>query len=225
MAPRAKRKIRMPPEKTKKERILESAERLFARRGFNGVSLREITREAGVDVALVQYHFGSKQALFDHLLQRKAAQLNRDRAALLEQVLADHDPAPVEKIIEAFTRPLLKRITGDDPSWRAYFGMLAQVNNNPEWGGRAMSSNFDPLVLKFIDALQRALPGSDPADVFWSYHFLSGALTLTFADTKRIDLLSGGLCRSADFRAVHERLVPFVTAGFHALCERPAHVA
>lgn len=213
------------PKKTKKELILEVAERLFARRGFSAVSLREITGEAGVDVALVQYHFGSKQALFDHLLQRRAETLNRDRAARLEQVLGEADPAPVERIIDAFTRPLLERITGDDPAWRAYFGMLAQVNNNPEWGGKAMSRNFDPLVLKFIDALQRALPDSDPADVFWSYHFLSGALTLTFADTKRIDMLSDGLCRSADFEAVHERLVPFVTAGFRALCQRPLAVA
>ena len=71
---------------------------------------------------------------------------------------------------------------------------------------------------RFIDALRKALPDGSDADLYWSYHFLSGALTLTFADTKRIDGLSGGLCQSADFEAVHERLVPFVSAGFRALC-------
>lgn len=203
----------------RKELILEAAERLFAERGFNGVSLRQITSEAGVDVALVQYYFGSKQRLFDLLLQRRAEVLNEERAVALDRVLAEHDPAPVEAIVDAFTRPLLERIVGPDPSWRSYFGMLAQVNNNPQWGGKTMSRHFDPLVRRFIDALRDALPGSDEADLYWSYHFLSGALTLTFADTKRIDGLSGGLCQSADFEAVHERLVPFVSAGFRALCQ------
>ena len=137
----------------------------------------------------------------------------------LDRVLAEHDPASVEAIVDAFTRPLLERIVGPDPSWRSYFVMLAQVNNNPEWGGKTMSKNFDPLVRRFVEALGRALPGADPTDLYWCYHFWSGALTLTFADTKRIDGLSGGLCQSSDFESVHERLVPFISAGFRALCQ------
>lgn len=206
---------------SRKDRIVEAAERLFADRGFNGVSLRQITRQAGVDVALVQYYFGSKQNLFDHLLQRRADILNEARGRALDCVLAAHDPAPVEEIIDAFTRPLLERIVSDDPSWRSYFGMLAQVNNNPQWGGKTMSRHFDPLVQRFIDALRGALPGAADVDLYWCYHFLSGALTLSFADTRRIDGLSGGLCRSADFESMHRRLVPFVAAGFEAVCGAP----
>jgi AcrR family transcriptional regulator len=208
--------------KTRKDRIIEVAERLFAMRGYNGVSLRDITREAGVDVALVKYYFDSKQGLFDSLLQRRADVLNRERAAALKVVLARSDPAPVEEIINAFTEPLVRRIVSEDASWRAYFGLIAQVNNNPEWGGKTMSRYFDPLVRQFIDALRRALPECDEADIYWCYHFLSGALTLTFADTKRIDTLSRGLCHSADFEAVHRRLVPFVSAGFKSICKGAA---
>jgi AcrR family transcriptional regulator len=204
---------------SKKERILEVAERLFAKRGFDGVSLREITNEAGVDVALVKYHFGSKQGLFDELLQRRADAINRERSDALDAVLARHDPAPVEEIVDAFTHTLLNKVVSEDPSWRSYFGLLAQVNNNPEWGGKTMSKNFDPLVRRFVEALGRALPGADPTDLYWCYHFWSGALTLTFADTKRIDGLSGGLCQSSDFESVHERLVPFISAGFRSLCQ------
>ena len=207
------------PRKTRKERIIEVAERLFAKRGYDGVSLRQITREAGVDVALVKYYFGSKQGLFDALLKRRADILNRERSEALDRVLERSNPAPVEDIIDAFTHPILNEIVGEDDTWRHYFGLLAQINNNPEWGGMTMSRYFDPLVRRFIDALRDALPDADEVDIYWCYHFLSGALTLTFADTKRIDALSNGLCHSSDFESVHKRMVPFITAGFKAICE------
>ncbi|MDX1581754.1 MAG: TetR/AcrR family transcriptional regulator, partial [Alphaproteobacteria bacterium] len=79
---------------------------------------------------------------------------------------------------------------------------------------------FDPVVRQFLDALRKALPHCREEDLFWSYHFLSGALTLTFAETGRIDELSEGICKSSDLDAVHARMVPFIAAGFRALCER-----
>ena len=81
-----------------------------------------------------------------------------------------------------------------------------------------MGEHFDPLVEKFIAVLKAALPGCAPREIYWGYQFLSGALTLTFAETGRIDRLSGGLCESSDLDSVHERLAPFVAAGFRALC-------
>jgi Tetracyclin repressor-like, C-terminal domain len=68
--------------------------------------------------------------------------------------------------------------------------------------------------------LREALPGCSAREVYWGYQFLTGALTLTFAETGRIDTLSGGLCRSSDLDSVHERLAPYVAAGFRALCAR-----
>lgn len=208
--------------KSRKDRIIEVAERLFAKRGFYGVSLRDITNEAGVDVALVKYYFDNKQGLFDALLKRRADILNRERSEALKRVLERSNPASVEDIINAFTHPILNEIVSEDESWRDYFGLLAQVNNNPEWGGKTMSRYFDPLVQQFIDALRDALPGSDEADIYWCYHFLSGALTLTFADTKRIDALSRGVCRSSDFESVHARMVPFIAEGFKKICRKTA---
>jgi len=68
--------------------------------------------------------------------------------------------------------------------------------------------------------LREALPGCSAREIYWGYQFLTGALTLTFAETGRIDTLSGGLCRSSDLDSVHERLAPYVAAGFRALCGR-----
>jgi AcrR family transcriptional regulator len=203
-----------------RERILDAAERLFARRGFHGVSVRDITGAADVDVALANYHFGSKQGVLEAVFLRRAADLNAERIARLDSVLAASGRrAPdLEAIIDAFTHPLLDRSARGGPGWKSYFALIAEVNNSPEFGGVLMTRHFDPVVQRFIEAMRLALPGCDERDLFWAYHFLSGALTLTFAETGRIDKLSGGVCRSSDLDSVHQRLVPYCAAGFRALC-------
>ena len=203
-----------------RDRILDAAEKLFAERGYHGVSLRDVTGAADVDVALVSYHFGNKQGLLDAVLLRRAAELNDERLALLDAVQAEglRRPPKLEEIIDAFTRPLLDRSTRGSPGWKSYFALIAEINNSPEFGGVLMTRYFDPVVQRFIGAIRRALPECDDRDVYWAYHFLSGALTLTFAETGRIDKLSGGLCRSSDLASVHARLVPYCAAGFRALC-------
>ncbi len=205
-----------------KERILDAAEQLFAQRGYYGVSLRDITAAAGVDVALVGYHFGGKRALFTAVFERRSEILNRERLDLLEAVRRTALPGvpTIEAIVSAFSFPLLERSARGGAGWKSYFALIAYVNNSPEFGPLLMSRHFDPLVDKFIAVLREALPGCPPREIYWGYQFLTGALTLTFAETGRIDKLSGGLCRSSDLDSVHERLAPFVAAGFRALCGR-----
>lgn len=204
-----------------RERILDAAEKLFAKRGFEGVTVRQIMSLAGADVALAYYHFKSKRDLFDAVLLRRARTLNELRLAALEDVEKRHpdDPPSIEEIIEAFTHPLLDVLEKEPEEWRDYMALVAQVNNSPEWGGALMTRYFDPLVKRFLDALRRALPGCREEDLYWSYHFLSGALTLTFAETGRLDNLSEGLCRSSDMEAANARMPRFIAAGFRALCD------
>ena len=204
-----------------KERILDAAEQRFARHGFYGVSLRDITRAAGVDVALVGYHFGGKRELFAAVFERRAALLNRERLELLEAVRRAALPgAPsLEAIVNAFTQPLLERAARGGAGWKSYFALIAYVDNSPEFGPM-MTRHFDPLVGRFIAVLREALPRCPPREIYWGYQFLTGALTLTFAGNGRIDELSGGLCRAADLDSVHERLAPYVAAGLRALCAR-----
>jgi len=205
------------------ERILDAAEELFALHGYDGVTLRQIARRAGVDVALASYHFGKKLDLFQAVFERRAAFLNQARRDALHrcqrEAAESGEAGPtLEQIIEAFLRPLeLAQETGDT-GWRHYLALIAYINNSPYWGPKMMSHLFDELVQEFIAALAKALPGARREDLYWCYHNLSGALTLTLAQTKRIDNLSGGLCRSEDLQAAYDHMIPFVAAGFREVC-------
>ncbi len=215
------RKSASPPGR---ERILDAAEKLFAKRGFYGVSLRDITQAAGVDVALVGYHFGGKRALFDAVFGRRAEVLNRERLELLNEIRLQARPGTpsLEAIVHAFTYPLLERSARGGPGWKSYFALVAYVNNSPEFGPALMSQHFDSLVARFIAVLREALPDVPPQEIYWGYHFLTGALTLTFAETGRIDKLSESLIRATDLDSVLERLAPYVAGGFRALAARAA---
>ena len=203
-----------------RDRILDAAEELFAKDGFAGVSVRSIMSKADADVSLAYYHFKSKRDLFDQVMLRRVDILNDIRLKALEAVEERHpDDAPtVEEIIDAFTHPLLDLLAREHEEWKYYFQLIAQINSSPEWGGELMTRYFDPLVKRFLEALRKALPGCDEQDLLWSYHFLSGALTLTFAETGRIDNLSGGIAKSSDMASINERMPRFLAAGFERLC-------
>lgn len=216
------------PQKTARaddarERILDAAENLFAHHGLDAVSVRDVARKAHVDTALVHYYFDTKRGLFDAVFERRAAILNKERIATIDAYEAAPGPGgvTVEGLIEAFLRPLFDAAAHGGPKWKDYYALIAQVNNNPDWGGATMARFFDPVIRHLIAAVRRALPGARDEDLFWSYHFLSGALTLTFAQTGRIDRLSDGLCKSSDFEAASARMPRYIAAGFEALCAKP----
>ncbi|MCI4643176.1 MAG: TetR family transcriptional regulator [Hyphomonadaceae bacterium] len=204
---------------SRRTRILDAAEKLFAEHGYDGVTLRAIAREADVDVALANYHFGRKHELFEATFMRRAELLNRWRIRALDEAIASAAPeAPsVRAIMDAYLYPLLHGPHLSDPAWRSYYALVAYVNNSTEWGGKLMSRFFNPMVDRFIDALRKALPNAPEEALFWGYHCLSGALTLAFAQTGRLDKLSGGVCSSEDLEAAYTHIVAFVTAGFEQI--------
>lgn len=207
------------PKRTTKDKLMDAAEKLFARRGFHGVSLREITGEAGVDLALVNYHFGTKKKLLAEVIERRGQVLNAERLRQLAELRLTHAPqAPgTEAVVGAFLNPILDRLAHAGAGWHSYFALLAYVNNSPEWGCTMIGKAFDAVVREFIQALMESLPGSAPEDIYWGYNFLTGALTLSLAETGRLDQLSGDLCRSDDIAALRLRLVPYVVAGLRGL--------
>jgi AcrR family transcriptional regulator len=210
------------PKRTTKDKLMDAAEKLFAHRGFHGASLREITAAAGVDLALVNYHFGSKKQLLVAVVERRGQVLNEERRRRLADARLSAAPsAPsTEAVVSAFLDPILDRLAHAGPGWHNYFSLIAYVNNSPEWGRKLMGKTFDSVVREFIRAVMDSLPGSAPEDIFWGYNFLTGAMTLSLAETGRLDVLSDGLCRSNDVAALKARLGPYVAAGLRGLARR-----
>lgn len=200
------------------QRILDAAEQLFAEHGFDGVSLRQITTLAGVELALANYHFGPKQALFVAVITRRADELN---AARLERLRMLAEPPSVEGLIDAFARPFLEKSLAGGAGWKSYARLIAQTANAARWTEAIMTAQFDPIAEVFIAGMARALPAARPEELYWGFHFLVGAMTMIFAETGRLDVLSGGRCRGSDLEASFARLVPFMAAGYRALAARP----
>lgn len=221
-APRRGRPVRRPaaaPVETRSH-ILDHAEALFALHGLHGVTVREVARAAGVDPALVHYYFETKPRLFEAVFERRATVLNDERMRSMDQyALAAGEGITVDGCVQAFLEPIWRHSYPDDPHWNNYFRLIALVNNTPEWGGAMMTRHFDVVINRLIELLRRCMPQAHDADLYWCYHFLSGALTLSLSQTGRIDRLSGGVCASGDMEAILRRMVPFIAAGFRRVCQ------
>jgi len=203
------------------ELILDVAEDLFSKHGLHGVSIRDVANEAGVDTALLHYYFGTKLGLFDAVFKRRAEILNAERLASLDAyALKAGDALTPEGVISAFLQPLVEWGEKGGPGWKHYFALISQANANPVWGGETMARYFDDVIRRLIELLKLALPGARDEDLYWAYHNLSGALTLTLGETGRLDRLSNGLCRSGDLRLAYANMARFAAAGFRALCLR-----
>lgn len=220
-APIRRRTTKAEQRAEKMEQILDAAEELFSKHGLYGVTLKDVAKQVGVHHTLMNYYFDDKKALFDAVFARRAVVTSERRMRALEAYEAASAGKPtVEGALRAFLDTDLDLYIEGGEGWKNYAALGAQVANTPEWGASLMDEHFDPVVLKLIRLLKQALPDCPEADIFWGYHFVTGALMLTLARTGRIDKLSGGVCKSDDFHAVKERMAAFMAAGFIAACER-----
>ncbi len=201
------------------DRILDAAEDLFSKRGFDGVTMREVAELANLDAALAHYYFATKQGLFDAVLERRAELVFSERMEAFDIYEAvSGDKATVEGAVAAFLIPLLERARQGDDGWKNYFRLIALVNNDASHVAQSIMTYFDPLVHRLIAAVKRALPEAREEELFWCFHFLTGALTLALSRTGRLDRVSGGLCRSDDLASIEPRMVEYCAAGFRSVC-------
>ena len=218
-----------PPRRTTKaeqraemmEQILDAAEDLFSQHGLYGVTLKDVAKRVRVHHSLLNYYFKDKKKLFDAVFARRAViSSTRRMKALDEYEVAAKGKPTVEGALRTFLNSDLDLYIEGGEGWRNYAALGAQVANTPKWGAELMDKHFDPVVLRLIKLLEKALPAANLKDIFWSYHFATGAFMHTLARTGRIDKLSGGRCNSDDFVAVKERMADFMAGGFLAVCQR-----
>jgi AcrR family transcriptional regulator len=201
---------------TTKDRILNAAERLFARDGIEATSLRAITAEAGVNLAAVNYHFQSKDALVHAVIARRMGPVNDRRLALLDacERAAGDGPLPLDQVLDAFLRPVVE-IYGSHA--REFTPLMGRLYMEPrDFVEKVYKNHLEPVAERFIRAYERALPGLPRVELIWRMHFSIGALAHTMGGSHMLQILSNGECDPSDVEGTLQRLEAFMIAGLAA---------
>ena len=207
----------LKPQHETRTRILDAAEELFMQHGFEGTSMRHLTSRAGVNLAAVNYHFGSKDALIEAVFRRRLDPMNAERIAELERLESGNALSP-EGIIRAFLRPSLRLIEDAKGGSRNFIRLLGRTYTEPTKTVRALIGQmYAPAMQRYKSALERALPQMPHEELVWRMHFMFGTLAYTLAATDTVQLIAG--CKPEDrydARLLEERLTPFLAAGLTA---------
>jgi AcrR family transcriptional regulator len=205
------------PNADTRARILQAAEMLFAEHGFDAVSMRDITALAKVNLASVNYHFGSKLALLAEVVGKRANDLVAARLRALAALRRDRNGRPkLEDVIAGFLRPSLEM--SRQPGGAYHMRLRARLAVERVGVNKAQFEQiFDASNEKVVDALAEALPDYPRAEIYWGFHCLLGIQNYTMANSGRIQHLSQGTCDPTDVEATLARVVPFIANGFRAL--------
>ena len=197
-----------------KDRILNAAEGLFAQQGFAGTSLREVTSRADVNIAAVNYHFGSKENLINEVFRRRMDEMSDARISLLEQAVAKN-PGAIEPILRAFVAPALA-VSQDRGGGVAFIRVIARAYAEKNDGLRAfLSARYGHVLRDFAKALATCLPELSKEQLYWRLDFVAGALTYAMADFGAIKR-PHGVSESEHQQRAADELIAFAAAGLKA---------
>ena len=203
-----------------KARILDAAETLFMEHGFEATSLRLITAAAGVNLAAVNYHFGSKEELFEAVLTRRLDPMNQARVALLERYESEAAPAPVpcERILAALFIPALALARDPPRGGSNFLRLLGRAYADPApFIRQFLSQQYAAMIARFKDAFARALPQLPRKELSWRLHFIMGALSYTLAGTDALKIIAElNPVETGNDEILLRRLAPFLLAGLTA---------
>jgi len=206
----------MKPPGDTRSRILDGAEELFGERGLDRVSIRDITRKAKVNLAAINYHFGSKEDLIAAVFERRVVPVNEARLAALSKVekSAGKRIPRLEAILEAFIRPALQSSLEKSKGGTAFSKLFGRCLSEPSPEVEALlKRQFEPLVERMDSALRKALPHLSRSEIFWRMKFTYGALHhwLLTKDKFRPDWVE-----DVDVETQTQKLISFAAAGFRA---------
>ncbi len=203
-----------------KERILDAAEYLFAREGYRGTSLRSITSRAKVNLAAVNYHFGTKKNLVEDVIKRRILPLNAIRNEKIDQVISAAEGKgkrpDIKAVMAAFIEPtLLFRESG--PGAEHFFTFIGRSFTDPDNTVRQVFLKYImPLFNKLLETASDALPNHPQDILFWRLHFTLGALFHTLHVCSNVKNEFQGMTDKMDGNKIINLILPYVTAGMKA---------
>ena len=212
-----------------KARILDAAEALFMEHGFEATSLRAITAAAGVNLAAVNYHFGSKEELFQAVLTRRLDPMNQERVDLLTRLEGEAAPGPLpcERILHAMFVPALKLARDPERGGKDFLRLLGRAYADPApFIRKFLAAQYTVMIARFKAAFARALPDLPKKELSWRLHFIMGALSYTLAGTDALRLIAElAPSETANDELLLHRLAPFLLAGLQSPVPDLAEVA
>jgi AcrR family transcriptional regulator len=201
-------------------RILDVAEELFMQHGFEGASMRMLTARAGVNLAAINYHFGSKDALIEAVFRRRLDAMNAERIAELERLEQESGAKALapESIIRAFIGTSLRMMEDARGGGRNFTRLLGRAYTEPAKPIRQLIGQmYAPAMERFKAAFSRALPELPRDELVWRMHFMFGTLAYTLAATDTVQLIAGAKPEDRyDARVLADRLTAFMGAGLRA---------
>lgn len=200
-----------------KIRILTAAEHLFTTRGYAGVTMREVARQARTNVASAHYHFGSKEGLVIEMLRHRIAPINAERLRLLEEAKRKSGGKPLKpiNIFKALLLPIGQAATGlkgPDPRFMQLVGR--SFTEPASFLEKVHRRLFRELSDIFMVELRLSHPNAEEEDLFWNLHFVVATMLGALANHRRLAPFSGGLCKDKDVAEMIQRLIVFATGGF-----------
>jgi len=195
--------------------ILDAAERLFAERGYDGASVRDIATHAGAQLASISFHHGGKEALFERVVERRAAELSQLRLDALAARKASHEPLTLEAVLSAFLRPYLDKASAGGPQWLAYARLVAMVSADARWH-KISECCFDPTAGIFIAEIEQLFPEADKATIAVAFVFSVSAMLSLSTSKWRIEALSKASESAIAMDDLADTLVRFCEAGLRA---------
>ncbi|MCC6869795.1 MAG: TetR family transcriptional regulator [Burkholderiales bacterium] len=203
-----------------KDRILDAAEALFMEHGFEATSLRLITQAAGVNLAAVNYHFGSKEELFEAVLTRRLDPMNQQRLARLDrcEAAAARGPLSCERILAALLIPALELARDPERGGADFLRLIGRAYADPApFIRQFLSAQYAPMIARFKEAFARALPHLPRRELSWRLHFIMGALSYTLAGTDALRIIAElNPVETDNDELLLRRLAPFLLAGLTA---------
>ncbi|MGY0799018.1 TetR/AcrR family transcriptional regulator [Lysobacter sp. A286] len=199
------------------ERILDAAEALFAWRGYDAVSTRAITERAGVRLNLLSYHFGTKEKLFQAVIDRRLDVIIERREEALAKLRESEKPVTVDGILRAFIHPYYELSHGD-PGWLNYARLVA-LTSQSERDYQALDQYMQRTVHVFMRALQEALPGVSEKAIKSGFYYAITLMMASFSGMNRIKGLVDGAKSGKALERAYSPLIIYAEAGILALAE------